>query len=152
MAVLHAQMGGALPSGAPGVFAMQTCFSKARLLWILSKWGHGALRVYLGLMWVDFIYALAYGFFLASLLGLLLKVEGKPARWKFVLLSLPLLASFLDWTENLLHILLLPEIQRLPEVVVFLMALLSSAKWCFALTAIAAVLFLLVYKAFYPEL
>ena len=139
MSILYTSMAKVLPSGAPGVFSLQTAFSKARLVSILSAWGP-ALGTYLALMAVDFFYALSYGLFLSGLIEILTR---KSRKLSF-LFYLPLGAATLDWVENVLHLIFLPDYETISSSMVFFVSLLSSIKWGLAIISILAIILLLI--------
>ncbi|GEM_PF-7113673 len=144
MLLLYSSMGRVLPEGVPGVFSLQTAFSRERLLRIISLWGEDALREYLRLTYLDFLYALAYSLFLLGLIVRLGRVSA--SRWKYAA-GMPLLAGFLDWVENILHLIFLPTFRDLSAGVVFLFSLISALKWGLALFSLAVVLLLFIKYA-----
>ncbi len=139
MLILYTSMARVLPSGAPGVFSLQTAFSKASLMSILSAWGP-ALSTYLALMTVDFFYALSYGLFLSGLIEILTR----KSRGLSFLFYLPLGAAALDWAENVLHLIFLPDYETIRAGTVFIMSLISSLKWILAIISILAIIALLI--------
>ncbi len=142
MIILYSSMGRALGPGIPGVFSMQTAFSRDRLFYILSCWGP-ALETYLRLTWLDFLYALSYGVFLSGLLGILLRGTSGGLS---CILYIPLIAAGLDWAENFLHLYLLPHYRNLSQEWIFIVSLLSSLKWFLAFLSLLFLVILGIKK------
>ncbi len=146
MVALSVLMARELPPHAPGIIPMELAFTKGKLVQILNSWGK-ALNTYLKIMWIDYLYALAYGVFLAGLFSMVSREQGKPpGRGKILFFSLPFLAGVLDWVENTLHLALLPGYRSLSAPTVFALSLISLVKWLAALVSILAIAFFLVKR------
>ncbi len=134
-----------LPPNAPGILDLQLAFRAERLNAVLNAWGEAGVQQYVGSMWLDYLYPLAYSVSLASFLAWL---AARPGFWQLVLFCLPLLAGALDYVENTLHLLMFAWLLALPPALVFTAALAASAKWLLIAVSLAALLLLGLRKAF----
>jgi len=139
----------AIPPTAPGIVPMELAFTKERLMHILNQWGEAGLTVYLKTMWIDYIYALSYSFFLASLFVLSSRDEkDDTGRLNLLFFSFPFIAAILDWVENSFHLVYFRNLQHVSETVVFAVSFISLIKWLLAIFVIVSILYNFLRKVF----
>ena len=125
--------------GKTGLFTMQTAHTVEELQTILAEWGERGVRVYLQLMYADFIFPLAYGLLLSSAIARL-TVHDVDENGGNSLFLLPLVAGGMDWIENIFHIFMLQNPDHLEPLPTLLAAVAASAKWALLGISLAVVL------------
>ncbi len=136
-----------IPPGVPGIIHLQLAFSLARFNEIIQAWGYEAVNQYRHTMWVDYLYAIAYGVFLSGALfriGHSFQVRKQIIKM-FALI--PILVTLLDWAENTIHLFLLANgATRVPVLIV---SIIAAFKWWLALQSVLLIvfgLFILLFK------
>jgi len=136
-----------IPSGVPGVIHLQLAFSLSRFNDILQSWGSEAVNQYRHTMWIDYLYAIAYGVFLSGALfriGLSFQLRKQIIK---IFALIPILVTLLDWAENTFHLYLLNhEATRIPVLIV---SIIAAFKWWLALQSVLLIvfgLFILLFK------
>ncbi|MCI0520106.1 MAG: hypothetical protein L0Z70_07580 [Chloroflexi bacterium] len=132
-----------LPPGAPSIFALQLAFTPERFQSVLDQWGAAAVEAFVGGMWLDYFFPIAYALALAGWIAWLAGRRGDaPRRWALALFSLPFIAGGLDWVENSLHLLMLVALRSFPPAIVLLASLAAAVKWALAGVLLLAVIVL----------
>ncbi|NSW54170.1 MAG: hypothetical protein HPY85_16840 [Anaerolineae bacterium] len=124
--------------GKTGLFTMQTAYSVESMQAILAEWGEDGVRAYLNMMYVDFLFPLAYAVALSGAIANLTSHEHYEPGGDTLFLA-PLAAGVLDWVENIFHIFMLQQPQALDPLPTLLAALAASAKWALLAVSVAAV-------------
>lgn len=124
------------PEGCPGIIPLELAFTKSAFGEIVSRCGNAGVRSHIILVWVDYIFIIAYTGFLANLLGSV--TRGADRDRSLAIFSLPLLAGILDVIENTLILNQLSNTETLSETVI--LAASTAALLKFLLLAAAVVL------------
>lgn len=113
-----------------GVIALQLAFVKSEGMRIVTGWGTTGIHRFQQWLWVDYLYAVAYGLFLTSLLARTARRHFvRPQVGARVLMLCPLLASSLDWMENSLELLFIQDPGAVSRLLFWCHSLLASIKW-----------------------
>lgn len=105
------------------VIALQLSFSKDAGVNIVSNWNIEAFKKWIVL---DYLYALSYMVFFASLLLWLEKDRGVPSSiYPYVAIS----AGVFDWIENSLELWFLNDMEGFSSTLFFIHSLCASIKW-----------------------
>lgn len=118
----------------PGIVYLQFSFTSAGFKDILSSWGESGIDLYLGTLWLDFLFLISYSFFLASgsaFFTLKRKSVSETSRKEIFFILIPFCAGFADVVENIIHIYLISQ-RFFYGGLIFISALISSLKWTFA--------------------
>jgi hypothetical protein len=130
-----------------GVLKLQLSFDKNLGIEIINKWGEAGIDHFNRWIFTDYIYALAYSLFLASLTAFLVTKKGKgtyPASRLVV--SLAFASGVLDSLENTMELLFINNPYEYSESLFFLHSLTALLKWAAVAVVIAYILFLLTRK------
>lgn len=128
------------PSGCPGIIPLELAFTKSAFGNIVAQCGAAGVRSHIILVWVDYIFIIAYTGFLTNLLGSLTREMDRDRA--LAIFSIPLLAGILDIIENTLILNQLSNTDTLSETVI--LAASTAALVKFLLLA-SAVVFILYY-------
>ena len=131
--------------GANGlnVIALQLAFDKEIGIDIVSNWDREAFKQWI---WTDYLYALSYMLFFASLLSWLMKSKGMEKNsWYHMMITITLLAGLFDWIENSLELWFLYDIDAFSSSIFFVHSSISMLKWL-ALPVIVMSIILLFKK------
>ncbi len=105
------------------VIALQLSFSKDVGANIVSRWNIEAFKKWIVL---DYLYALNYMFFFASLILWLEKSKGiQHSIYPYIAIS----AGVFDWIENSLELWFLRDIESFSSTLFFIHSIFSSLKW-----------------------
>ena len=88
------------PAGCPGVIPLELAFTKSAFENIVGKCGAQGVRAHTMLIWIDYLFIIAYTSFAANLLGSLIRGMERSRALNYF--SLPILAGVLDVIENIL--------------------------------------------------
>jgi hypothetical protein len=123
---------------APGIMSLQLAFTEETFGSIVDQWlASGMLDVRRRNLWVDLLFPLAYGSFLAGVWAWG-SMGGNPGKRVPSCLVLPFLGGVLDWTENGLHLVLLRHTSGFSSNLVLAASIAASIKWL--LVGLSAVL------------
>ncbi len=135
MFILDAQI---RPPGCADLISLELVFTKSGLNSIINQCGEEGIRAHLIMIWVDYIFIVSYIWFLANLLGSLLRsIDYEKALRLF---SIPIIAGVLDIIENTIFLHQLQNIDSLSGILIFIGS--SAALIKFILLAITIVLIL----------
>jgi hypothetical protein len=130
-----------------GVLKLQLAFDKDLGIEIINSWGPGGVELFKSWLFTDYIYALTYSVFLASILSfMILKkgVENKPS-YKFAI-YLAFAAGTLDCLENTMELLFVNNPYEFSSHLFFFHSVLAAAKWLSIAIVIMYLLFLLTKR------
>ncbi len=119
------------PSGgdAGQVFALQLAFTEENFQAVLERWGRAGTAQFLGTLWLDYLFPIAYAVFLASLAARLAAAgQRAPHAPPRLLIALPWGAAALDYAENTLHLAMLGQ-GGVSAPLVLAASLAAAAKW-----------------------
>lgn len=125
------------------VLELQLSFEKERGMKIVTGWGSDGPNRFNKWIIFDYIYAVAYSFFMAATLSLLVLKHGIGGktfyRW---IVYLSLTTGGLDWIENTLEIPFVNNPSGYPAELFFIHSVVAAIKW--AIVGVAAITILLL--------
>jgi hypothetical protein len=125
------------PEGCAGMIPLELAFTKPVFERVLTGCGEQGVRAHLILIWIDYLFIIAYTGFLGNLVGSLVKgIERGRALTYF---SLPMLAGALDVIENLLLQSQLSNPDNLSGLVIFAVSIAASIKFLLLIATIAVI-------------
>ena len=129
------------PPGCPGIIPLELAFTKETFGTIVSACGAEGVRAHQILIWVDYLFIIAYTGFLGNLLGSLVRhIEYERALLYF---SLPLYAGLLDTIENTILLIELSDTGSISGLLIFLASSAAVIKFLLLLAAVALILYYL---------
>lgn len=127
---------------------LQLAFDKELGLEIINRWGADGIAVYLRWGFTDYLYAVSYSLFLASLLAVqLFRTEKEGAPLLSLTPFLALAAGACDWLENILEYFFINNPLNFPAGLFFAHSLVALLKWAGIFTAITAIIYLLLQRS-----
>jgi len=128
-----------------GTVYLQLAYTPADFASVLTVWGKQGASYYINTIWIDFVYALSYGFMFtsANLFFLEKKYAITPdnATGHFkLLIAAPLCATIFDITENIFHLIILQV--TINNTLVLSSFIVSMLKWIFLMFSLGTFLFL----------
>lgn len=113
-----------------GVIALQLSFDKEVGIEIINSWTQSGIKNFNQFIFTDYIYALCYSIFFASILAVLILKKSKQNILKYKLIVyLPLIAGLFDWIENTLELLFINNSIEFSNILFFLHSIIASFKW-----------------------
>lgn len=131
----------------PGIIPLELAFTKASFQDIVGKCGVQGVRAHTMLLWIDYLFIIAYTGFLANLLGSLVRSIERGRALNYF--SLPILAGVLDAIENTLLLNQLSNPKQLSGLLIFAASATASIKFLLLIATVAIIicyLFLAVSK------
>ncbi len=130
--------------GGKGAFYLQVAFTKSNFMEVLSSWRSGGVDLLIGLIWLNYIYAVSYAVLFASAMAFFSAARRKliPAlisRFDLVTVVLPFAAALFDWISNTMLYLLFTG-RSLKEELIMASSILSSMKWALVVLSLAIIL------------
>lgn len=130
------------PEGCAGLIPLELAFTKEAFERIIGECGAQGVRAHLILVWIDYLFIIAYTGFLGNLTGSL--VKGLERGRALTYFSLPMLAGALDVIENLLLQSQLSNPDNLSGLVIFAASTAAAIKF----VLITITVFLIAYYLF----
>ena len=141
MLILDAQI---RPPGCADLISLELVFTKSGLDQIINACGEDGVRAHLIMIWVDYIFIVSYIWFLANLLGSLLRsIDYERA---LTLFSIPIIAGVLDIIENTVFLHQLQNIDSLSGVLIFIASTAALIKFILIAITIILILYYLFRK------
>ena len=131
-----------------GLLKLQLAFDKAIGLEIINSWGASGRENFRRFIFTDYIYAVSYAVFLASLLAFLMH---KNADKNSFLIYLSLSAGALDWIENSMEVFFVNNPATFSSSLFYMHSLAASLKWVAIIVTIVAIGVLLIKKLSYNQ-
>jgi hypothetical protein len=125
------------PEGCAGMIPLELAFTKPAFERMLTGCGAEGVRAHLILIWIDYLFIIAYTGFLGNLVGSL--VKGLERGRAVTYFSLPMLAGALDVIENFLLQSQLSHPENLSGLVIFAASTAASIKFLLLLATIAVI-------------
>jgi len=128
-----------------GILALQLAFDKELGIEIINGWGAKGIETYNRWYFVDYLYAVSYSVFLASLLSFL--IYRKNIENSSVLKTIPLIAlaaGACDWLENTLEFIFIQNPAIFSSHLFFFHSIVAVVKWIAVLIAVVSVIYLLI--------
>jgi hypothetical protein len=130
-----------------GVIKLQLSFDKESGIEIINSWGQSGIENFNQWIFTDYIYALAYSVFFASLLSLLILKKGKETFLPYKsAVYLAFIAGFFDWVENTIELMFVNNPSEVSNTLFFLHSIVASLKWAAFPIAVAYIVVLLTKK------
>jgi len=131
-----------------GILALQLAFDKELGLEIISSWGAEGIDAYNRWYFVDYLYAVSYSVFLASLLSFLIfrkNKENSSAAKTIPLIALA--AGACDWLENTLEFIFIQNPATFSSHLFFFHSIVAVVKWIAVLIVVISIIYLLIRPA-----
>jgi hypothetical protein len=113
-----------------GVLELQLAFDKEAGIEIINSWTQSGIDNFNQLIFTDYIYALAYSIFFASILSVLILKKSKQNIFKYKsIVYLPFIAGLFDWIENTLELLFINNPIEFSNILFFIHSIIASLKW-----------------------
>jgi hypothetical protein len=126
---------------------LQLTFSKNVFADIITKWGKEGLQIYETHYYFDFPHAFIYSIFLSSALAYLTyKPDKKTKKFTLSIFTFPYIAGTCDVIENILHLIIIPNLAGIPKIFIILSATMTHIKWIFAGVSILFIIFYYIAK------
>jgi hypothetical protein len=127
-----------------GLLKLQLAFDKEAGIAIINSWGTSGVDHFNQWIFTDYIYALSYAVFFASLLSILIMKKGKEKLlvYRFVV-YLACVAGLLDWVENTMELFFVNNSSGFSSALFFLHSIIATVKWAALPIAVAYIVVLL---------
>ena len=129
------------PGSCTGVIQLELAFTKSAFENFLSVCGEKGIRAHLILIWIDYLFIIAYTGFLGNVLGSL--VRGMERGRAVAYFSLPIYAGALDVIENLLIQSQLSSPDNLSGLIILAASIAASIKFLLLIATVALIAFFL---------
>lgn len=124
---------------------LQLAFEKEAGEQIVRGWGESGPNRFNRLIIFDYLYAVAYSFFIAAALSLLVLKHGLGGKAFYRrLVYLTFMAGGLDWIENTMEIPFVSNPEGYPGGLFFIHSIVAATKWAIVGVGAATILFLLI--------
>ena len=112
------------------VIALQLAFDKEVGIEIINSWKQIGVDNFNQFIFTDYIYALSYSIFFASILSALIlkKLKQNILKYKLVV-YIPFVAGLFDWIENTLELLFINNPLEFSNILFFIHSIVASFKW-----------------------
>lgn len=112
------------------VLALQLAFDKEVGIKIINNWTQSGVENFNKFIFTDYIYALGYSIFFASILSVFIMKKSKQnlSKYKFII-YLPFIAGLFDWVENTLELLFINNPIEFSNTLFFIHSIIASLKW-----------------------
>lgn len=119
------------------ILGLQLAFDKQLGIEIVERWGAQGRAFYNSWAFTDYIYAVCYGLFFASLLAILSSRAGKPdSHWDLVPPLIALSAAAMDCLENAMEYIFVQNPADFPADLFFFHSIITVCKWAALMTAV----------------
>lgn len=134
-----------------GLLKLQLAYDKKAGMEIIDSWGVSGIARFNQLIFTDYIYAVSYAVFFASLLSILIMKKGKEEFlvYRFSV-YLAFVAGLLDWIENTMELFFVNNSSGFPSILFFIHSIVATVKWA-ALPIAVAYIVVLLAKANKPD-
>ncbi len=130
-----------------GVLRLQLSFDKEAGIEIINSWGVSGVEYFKQWMIADYVYALTYSVFLASLVSFLAFKKGKEqSSFYKKVVYFSFFAGLLDWVENTMELLFIKDPSSFSSVLFFLHSVFAVVKWLAVAIVVAYIVVLVVKK------
>lgn len=131
-----------------GVIKLQLSFNKDVGIEIIESWGGAGIADFKRWIFLDYMYAVSYSVFFASLLSLLILQKGKAKSLKYTwVVVLAFIAGGFDWVENTMELFFLNNPPGFSDSLFFLHSVIASLKWASVPIAIIYIVALMTKKS-----
>ena len=129
------------PEGCAGVIPLELAFTKPAFERIVAECGAQGVRAHIILIWIDYLFIIAYTGFLGNLTGSL--VKGLERGRALTYFSLPIFAGALDVIENFLLQSQLSDPENLSSLIILAASTAASIKFLLIIATIAVIVYYL---------
>ncbi len=129
------------PEGCAGVIPLELAFTKPAFESIVAECGAQGVRAHIILIWIDYLFIIAYTGFLGNLTGSL--VKGLERGRAVTYFSLPMLAGALDVIENFLLQSQLSHPDNLSSLIIFAASTAAAIKFLLIIATVAVIVYYL---------
>ncbi len=130
------------PDGCVGIIPLELAFTKERFGSMIGECGAQGVRAHIILVWIDYLFIIAYTGFLGNLLGAL--VKGLERERALTLFSLPIYAGALDVIENTLLLNQLSNPDNLNSLIILAASIAASIKFLLLIATVAVIVYYLL--------
>jgi len=131
------------------VLSLQLAFDKDVGVSIVENWTEVGLSNFKHLFFTDYLYALGYSIFFASLLSILIFKANKEHDIKYIwVVYLSFFAGFCDWLENTIELFFVNNMEGFSSGLFFSHSVIATLKWLSVPIAFGYI-FVLLYKVMY---
>ena len=129
------------------VIALQLSFDKEVGIKIINSWTQSGIKNFNQFIFTDYIYALCYSIFFASLLSMLILRAKQENNFKYTwIIYLSFFAGLCDWIENTFELVFIKDMLEFSNSLFFIHSVISTLKWL-ALPIIVIYIVILVRQA-----
>ncbi len=132
-----------------GLLSLQLAFYREAGEAIVSRWGDKGVDNFKAWIFLDYIYAVAYSLFLASLLSFLALKNARRLKYENLIIGLSFSAGVLDCVENTIEVFFVDNPSGFPEVVFFAHSVFALIKWMFVFIVLLNIIYLGFKVGFY---
>lgn len=112
------------------VILLQLAFDKEAGVNILNSWGDSGVSNFNRYIFTDYLYAVSYSIFFASLLSMLIFSAKKEKSIKYTwVVYLAFFAALCDWFENTVELFFIKNMMEFPSTLFFMHSTVSALKW-----------------------
>src|SRR3989304_93994 len=129
------------PEGCAGLIPLELAFTKPAFQSMISECGVEGIRAHLILIWIDYLFIIAYTGFLGNLTGSL--VKGLERGRALTYFSLPIRAGVLDVIENYLLQSQLSDPDNLSGLIIFAASTAAAIKFLLIIATMAIIIYFL---------
>ena len=108
------------------VISLQLAYDKDIAKTIIRHWDIATFKRWI---FTDYLYALSYSLFFASLIFWLMKRKGKSGLPYILFAYVAVSAGALDWLENTLELKFLDDVEGFPKRLFFFHSIVATLKW-----------------------
>lgn len=130
-----------LPAGCPGVISLELAFNEEKFRNIITQCGINGVLAHKILLWVDYIYLIAYASFLASLTHYL----ASGSKFASLFITLPILAGVLDAFENTFLLIQLSDTENINRRLVLSASVFASIKFGLIGISLISIIYYLIF-------
>jgi hypothetical protein len=113
-----------------GLLRLQLSFHKEYGIEIINLWSESGIENFKLWIFTDYIYAIAYSLFLASLVSFIAIKKGKEKNYVHKwLVILAFFAGLFDWIENTMELFFIKDPYNYSSFLFFLHSIFASVKW-----------------------
>ncbi len=129
------------PEGCAGMIPLELAFTKSAFEGMIGECGVEGVRAHIILIWIDYLFIIAYTGFLGNLTGSL--VKGLERGRALTYFSLPMFAGALDVIENLLLQSQLSHPENLNGLIILAASAAASIKFLLIIATVAIIVYYL---------
>ena len=127
-----------------GLIKLQLAYDKNAGIDIINSWGAAGIDHFNQWIFTDYLYAVSFSVFFASLLSILIVKKGKEEYLAYrTVVYLAFVAGLLDWIENTMELFFVNNSSEFSGVLFFLHSIVATVKWATLPIAVVYIVVLL---------